>query len=77
VKANRTFKIIGRYSDRCRFHKGKIGTQAKKSVYTSLGDYERHAEKTSTRWNDFCGFDVEHYELVNGEWVCLVGRFAI
>jgi hypothetical protein len=65
----RSFKIVGRYTERSRWHRGKIGLQAKKRVYTSLADFERYAPDTAKRWTDFCDFDVEAYELIEDEWV--------
>jgi hypothetical protein len=70
---NRTFKIVGRFSGaepRWRLA-GKVGRQAKKRVYTSYEDFLRHGPELDRRWQDFCKYDVEHYELIDGKWTKL------
>jgi len=66
---SRSFKLVGRYTERCRFNRGKVGTQAKKRVYTSLEDFNRYAPDTLKRWKKFCGFRVEAYERKGNKWV--------
>ena len=66
---NRTFKIVGKYTELSIFNKGKLGLQAKKRVYTSLIDFEKYAPDTIMRWRNFCKFDVTIFELVKGKWI--------
>jgi len=54
---NRTFKVIGRYD----------GIQKKKRVYTSFEDYLKYKDDLIAR-NLRIGYNVECYELINGEW---------
>ena len=67
---SRSFKILGRYAEsQPRWARGKVGTQAKKRVYTSLADFEKYAPETAQRWDEFCGYQVEAYELIEEKWV--------
>lgn len=75
--SNRTFKIVGRITDDTKYHRGKIGRQAKKRVYTSAEDYHRYGPELADRWAKWCGFDVEHYELIDGKWIMLDFPFAM
>ena len=65
------YKIVGRYTKNtprwggC----GNVGTQAKKRVYISRNDFERYAPDTAERWLNFCGYDVEVYQTIDGIWV--------
>ncbi len=56
--------------------KGKLGCQAKKRVYTSHDDFERYGPELTRRWENFCRYDVENYELIDGKWVVLDFPFA-
>lgn len=69
--ADRAYKIVGRYSgreQRYAYH-GKVGTQAKKAVYTSFSDFKKYAPKTIMRWIKYCDYDVEAYERIDDKWV--------
>jgi hypothetical protein len=66
------FKIIGRYSGREPFwmHSRKAGIQARKTIYTSLADFQKHGTRTAERWMKYNKWDVEAYKLLDsGEWI--------
>lgn len=56
---NKTFKIVKRHP----FNK----RQQAKRVYTSEVDYLKYKDELTDRYSTYS--DVEHYELINGEWV--------
>jgi len=66
------FKVVGRWA----FHPnppvwrraGKMGTQFKKTIYTSQKDFDNYSPEILERWLEICG-SVETYEMFDGKWV--------
>ena len=70
--ANRSFKIVGRHRSEDKqksWDYGKSGTIAKKRVYTSYDDFIKYRDELIYRWVNYCNYDVEAYERIDGEWV--------
>jgi hypothetical protein len=67
----RIFKVVARWFDVANrptwLSPGKLGTQAKKTVYTSLSDFERYSPAIIARWVASYG-KIEVYECKGGAW---------
>ena len=62
AEINRSFKIIGR---------DKTTKRQKKTVYTSYDDYVKYKDDIIRRWTIYMKFNIETYELIEGDWVRL------
>ena len=65
-----TFKVVGRFKKedlQKSWSRGKEGTQAKKRIYVSKSDYEKHSGDLIKRW--IKSYDIEVYKLIDGIWV--------